>query len=387
MPQLLNGTSFSMAAPQAASGGVSLATWGAFEHGGLSETGASAVDWSGSMTTFHLGADARFASDMLAGVAATRSSGDFDFTDSFGETAVDGVYGMAMTSVSPYFAWLPGGRGNAVWATGGMGWGDVEVEDASQALRSARATLRSGAAGVAYRIFGAGAGGVRIKGDAWAGRVVVDGTAEIDSITLDMQRGRLMLEWTQGFQAASGDEIGLRVEGGVRGDAGDAAAGVGMEMGGGLRFASPRTGVSVSVRGRVLVTGSEGYEEWGAGGVVVVDPGARGRGLSVRVAPSWGRDASGLAGLWEQGAAARAGVGPAGAGPAVAGEVVWGRGLGAAAPYTALRVAPGRGRYVGSGVRYDLGEGFGVRLEAARRQGVVGGAEHTLGLRGSLQLR
>ena len=81
----------------------------------------------------HVGADVRFAPDILVGVAASHSIGDFDFTDNTGASPVTGTYGTAVSSVNPYVAWFPGIRGAAAWATGGFGWGDIEIQDEREA--------------------------------------------------------------------------------------------------------------------------------------------------------------------------------------------------------------------------------------------------------------
>ena len=41
-----------------------------------------------------------------------------------------------------------------------------------------------------------------------------------------------------------------------------------------------------------------GYEEWGASGAMRLGPGASGRGLSFRLAPTWGVASSGVDRLW-----------------------------------------------------------------------------------------
>ena len=293
---LLDGSSFQMPV-----GGLSMASWGAGEYHRLGEPGASDLEWSGSMASGHVGADVRVAADILAGVAASHSQGSFDFTDRTGASPVTGTYGTAMTSVNPYVAWFPGGRGNAAWATGGFGWGDVEVEDSREALRTSPARMMTGAAGGSYQLVEVGGGGMRLKAEGWAGRVMVDGGERIDAVTLGMQRARLAVEWTQGYRSLGGDEIGLKLEGGARYDNGDGVNGVGMELGGGFRYANARLGLTAEGRGRLLIAAREGYEEWGVGGMVQFDPAARGGGLSVRLSPSYGDAASGLNQLWDQG--------------------------------------------------------------------------------------
>ena len=125
----------------------SLATWGGVEYVGLGEPGAAEVDWNGNLLNLHVGADVRVRPDVLAGVAATSSSGSFDFTDKTGENPVAGTYDSRFTTVNPYAAWMIDDAGSVAWASGGYGWGEIELEDARTELRSAGTRMFSGAVG------------------------------------------------------------------------------------------------------------------------------------------------------------------------------------------------------------------------------------------------
>ncbi len=190
LSSLFGGTSFQMPfgasdAPQQTSTGTQVATWGAGEYHYLGEPGSSVLDWSGNMVSAHVGVDGRVGSDILAGLAASYSSGTFDFTDRTGASPVTGTYGTTMTSVNPYLAWFSGDRGNAVWGTAGYGWGDIEVDDQREGLRTSPARTLTGGAGGSYHLLGSGIGGVRVKAEGWAGQVMVDGGEQIDSVTLE----------------------------------------------------------------------------------------------------------------------------------------------------------------------------------------------------------
>ena len=56
-------------------------------------------------------------------------------------------------------------------------------------------------------------------------------------------------------------------------------------------------------------------------------------------------------------------------------------------PYGGFRLAESGARAFSSGLRYDLGSGLGLRIEGTRRESVLGGAEHTIGIRGRVRLR
>ncbi|MYC92444.1 MAG: fibronectin type III domain-containing protein, partial [Gemmatimonadetes bacterium] len=389
---LFGGTSFQTPlgasdAPQQAGSTGQLATWGAGEYHHMGEPGASVLDWSGSMVSAHVGADTRVAADILAGVAASHSSGTFDFTDRTGASPVAGTYGTAMTSINPYVAWFPGERGNAAWGTAGFGWGDIEVEDEREDLRTSPARMMTGAAGGSYQLMESAIGGVRVKAEGWAGRVLVDGGPRIDSLTLDMQRARLALEWTQGYRSAGGNEVAMTIEGGMRYDNGDGINGAGAEVGGGVRYRNVRWGLTAEGRGRLLIAARDGYEEWGFGGMIQLDPATRGQGLQVRVAPSYGDAASGVNQLWERGVSGAVHDRALDMGANVDAEVAYGLAGFRGTPYGGFRLAESGARAFSSGLRYDLDSGLGLRIEGTRREGVLGGAEHTVGIRGRVRLR
>ena len=389
---LFGGTSFQMPlgatdAPQATSTGTQIGSWGAGEYHHLGEPGSSVLDWSGNMVSAHVGVDGRLASDMLAGLAASYSTGSFDFTDRTGASPLTGTYATTMTSVNPYMAWFPGDRGNAVWGSAGYGWGDIEVDDQREGLRTSPVRSVTGAAGGSYQLLESGIGGVRVKAEGWAGQVMVDGSERVDSVTLAMQRGKLALEWTQGFRSAAGHEVAIVLEGGMRYDNGDGVNGTSGEVGGGLRYSNADLGVTAEGRGRLLVSARDGYEEWGLGGMLLFDPAARGQGLSIRLAPSYGDAASGVNQLWERGVSGAVrdhDMGPAGN---LDGEVAYGVAGFQGTPYSGFYLAENGVRAFSSGVRYDLGSGLGLRIEGTRRESALGAAEHSVGIRGRVRFR
>ncbi|MDE0650848.1 MAG: autotransporter domain-containing protein, partial [Gammaproteobacteria bacterium] len=374
-------------AQQQSATGTQLASWGAGEYHHLGEPGATGVDWKGNMVSAHVGVDVRVGPDILAGVAGSYSSGSFDFTDRTGATAVTGTYGTTMTSVHPYVAWFSGAPGTSLWGSAGFGRGDVEVDDVREGLRTSPASMLTGAGGASYQLLARGSGGVRLKAEGWAGQVMVDGSEQIEEVTLNMQRGKLALELTQAIRASEGQEMAFVLEGGMRYDNGDGMNGAGAEVGGGLRYTNSGLGLTAEGRGRFVISARDGYEEWGLGGMLMFDPAARGEGFSIRVAPSYGDHASGVNQLWERGVHDAVGGHGPGMGLNVDGEVAYGIAGFQGTPYSGFYLADGGMRAFSSGVRYDLGADVGLRLEGTRRESGLGGARHTVGVRGRIKLR
>ena len=389
---LFGGTSFTMPfgtpdAQQQSATGTQLASWGAGEYHHLGEPGQSALDWKGNMVSAHAGIDARVGPDLLAGVAGSYSSGSFDFADKTGASPVRGTYGTTMASVHPYMAWFSGGGTASVWGSAGLGRGDIEVDDEREGLRTSPASLLTGAGGASYQLLTRDAGGVRLKAEGWYGEVTVDGGAQIEELTIEMQRGKLALELTQGFSTGNGNEMAFVLEGGMRYDNGDGVNGTSAEMGGGLRYTNSGLGLTAEGRGRFVISARDGYEEWGLGGMLMFDPADRGRGLSIRVAPSYGDHLSGVNQLWERGVTGAVGGHGMGMGPNVDGEVTYGIAGFHGTPYSGFYLGQGGTRAFSSGVRYELGSGVGLRLEGTRRESTLGAPQHTVGVRGRLRLR
>ena len=389
---LFRGTSFTMPfgasdAQQQSATGTQLASWGAGEYHYLGEPGATGVDWKGNMVSAHVGVDVRVGPDILAGVAGSYSSGSFDFTDRTGASPVTGTYGTTMTSVHPYVAWFSGAPGTSLWGSAGFGRGDIEVDDVREGLRTSPASMLTGAGGASYQLLTRGSGGVRLKAEGWAGQMMVDASQQIEEVTLSMQRGKLALELTQALRATEGQEMAFVLEGGMRYDNGDGATGASAEVGGGLRYTNSGLGLTAEGRGRFVISARDGYEEWGLGGTLMFDPAARGEGLSIRVAPSYGDHTSGVNQLWERGVHDAVGGRDLGMGPNVDGEIAYGIAGFQGTPYSGFHLAESGMRAFSSGVRYELGAGVGLRLEGTRRESGLGGARHSVGVRGRIRLR
>ena len=112
-----------------------------------------------------------------------------------------------------------------------------------------------------------------------------------------------------------------------------------------------------------------------------LDPGASGRGLALSVQPAWGRTASGVRRLWENGI-------PAGASPdnraRLDAEI--GYGLGVVTPYAGLGLAGEGARSWRMGARWRVAAYGRVSLEGAWYEAANDdGPEQSLRLRGALR--
>ncbi|MDE0473903.1 MAG: hypothetical protein OXI50_05060, partial [Gammaproteobacteria bacterium] len=73
--------------------------------------------------------------------------------------------------------------------------------------------------------------------------------------------------------------------------------------------------------------------------------------------------------------------------PTVDGEIAYGIAGFQGTPYSGFHLTESGMRAFSSGVRYELGSGVGLRLEGTRRESGLGGARHSVGVRGRIKLR
>ncbi len=277
--------------------------WGRAGMGGYEGRPADGLRFGGGRArSAHLGADYRFASGLLVGVAGARSSFETEF-----ESAVNGAGSVAasLTSVHPYVHWSPTG-GLGLWALAGAGTGDATLDEAAGGRFGADIAMLMGALGARREL----AGGIALKADAFSVRVRSDDAADLAGVTARAHRVRLAPEVAKTWALGGEASLRTRLELGARLDAGDAETGLGAEAGGEASFDHAPTGLSVAMRGRALLAHqAEGLREWGAGVSFRLQPGGTAEdGLSLSVEPAWGAATGATGELWRQGPAA---IGPA----------------------------------------------------------------------------
>ena len=140
--------------------------------------------------------------------------------------------------------------------------------------------------------------GLALRGDAFWVRtesdaVTVAGVGRLAASEGEASRVRLTLEGSRRVDLEGG-ALTPSLEVGLRQDGGDAETGTGLELGGGVAYADPASGLAMDLKARTLVAHAEsGYREWGVSGAVKLQPGGAGRGLSFSLLPAFGADAGG----------------------------------------------------------------------------------------------
>ena len=365
------------------SGGGGVTVWAGGDLRSLSlEKGA--LRWSGELFAAHVGADAALGGGFTGGVAASRFESAIDYTDSSAGAAVAGRHESRMTAVQPYIgrSWPDGSR---LWAAAGYGSGEIEIADAEIMERfgaqSGEAAFLAAGVGGAVRVVSGDALTLDLKGSGEATRYSVsDNGLAIAGLAVETHRLRLSAEGSRSYSLAGGGSLAPALELGMRLDGGAGETGAGVELGGGLAWRDPASGLEVEARARGLVARAAALSEWGAGGALRLDTGGTGRGLVLRLEPSWGAAASGTARLWDDGMARAA---PAKA-PVARLETELGYGFGALAGAGVLTPYVGAGfeedsRRWRAGARVGVAPALDLGLEAGRHESPTA-TDHSLKL-------
>ena len=209
----------------------------------------------------------------------------------------EGEVSSTLTGVWPYGRYAVNER-LSVWGAAGYGQGDLRLEPKDAAAMTAGMELAMGALGVrgvAVEAPDEGGFELAVTSDAMAVRTSSEKAPGLAAATADVTRLRLGLEGTWRGLEAGGGELTPRLEVGVRHDGGDAETGFGLDLGGGLAWSHPASGIAAEVSGRGLLTHeSRGFRDRGLSGSFAWDPGGgTGRGPKLTLTQTVGASASG----------------------------------------------------------------------------------------------
>ena len=391
---LLGGSGFALALAPTTGADLGLrdvVLWGQGNYQNLASRGAvGGVTWQGDLLSAQVGVDAQVHPQVLAGVLVNWSQGAFDWQ----EAAAAGDYDLTMTSVHPYVGWTAADGALEGWGTVGYGWGDLGLQAAGRPDAESEGVLRTAAVGATGRLLGTtelvpgGRTDLRAKGEAAVASLDVAGTGSMAGLTVETRRLRALLEVLHTRALAGGGQVVPSLEVGLRHDAGDGPAGMGLETGVGLQYQYPAWGLTVNGRARLLTLSSAGYDEWGGSVGVQVAPGPNQEGARVQLTTGYGAAASGVQQLWMQEVpAAGPGLGPGA--PRVAAEVGYGLALPGGSsvviPYSGVTWSgPGARQYRVGGRWQWSGQGT-VSLEGAQQDQVGGVRDYRVLLEGQWQ--
>ncbi len=258
----------------------------------------STLSLDGSVITGILGVDAEWDS-WLAGMAISHSRGSGTF---HGLSATRrGKLDNDLTTVLPYLRYRIHDR-LSLWSLMGYGWGTLSVNAIeTDETQTDMLMTAFGGRGVLLPVENFGGYELATRSDMFMTWSSADEVAGFDSAKASAHRLRFLLEGSTNFTWPGSQRLTPLVQLGTRYDMGDAETGVGLELGGQVRYADPWMGLTVEAAARgMLLHQKNDYKEWGAWGTVRVDPGTEAQGLALSVSPSWGVASSGLDSLWAQ---------------------------------------------------------------------------------------
>ena len=274
--ELLTGSSFALTTGADGIGGGLVSLWG---RGAVSSFDGreGELSLSGEVTGAMLGADwTRERSTLGLMLSHARGEGSYREADS-------GKVSSTVTGLYPYGRYALSDR-VTVWGAAGYGAGTLTLTPEDGEALKTDMDLMMAAAGLRGTVVEAppeGGPELAVKTDAMAVRTSSEavrgsgdgGAGNLAAATADVTRLRLGLEGTwRGLEIGTGTLV-PRLELGVRHDGGDAETGFGLDLGGGLAWSDPGTGLRAEVSGRGLLTHeSAGFRDLGFSGALAWDP-------------------------------------------------------------------------------------------------------------------
>ena len=276
------------------------------------------AETDGDVTGGFLGVDT-LADKLLLGAVISFGEASLDADQTTGTEGNAGKMAQHETSINgfhPYVAYQHSERSH-IWGSIGFGSGDVDIKlDDSPMLDYSRdADLQTLAFGGYVRLSlaertGGGSTEVGFVGNANYSRLGMDTEEESGEgsrgASANIGRVRLGVELEHNSPLASGANFGMSADLALREDFGtDALTGGGVEVGGSLSLAIPKSGLYFDLKTRLLAghsdTEAQKLEEWGIAGGLSWVVNLDGRGLSVSFRPEYGSSAGFDGQLWAQG--------------------------------------------------------------------------------------
>ena len=259
-----------------------------------------ALSLGGDVRTTMFGADYA-KGPLVTGLSLSNSRGLGEYAGVSG-----GQVASAVTGLYPWLGYTLSDR-VSVWGVTGYGKGALTLTPGEGAALTSGLSMAMAAAGTRGALVAGGASGFELafKADAlWVGTSIdgVEGPGgNLAATAAAVTRFRTGLEAARGYALAGRLSLRPSVEVGLRHDGGDAETGAGLDVGGGLVVSDTSTGLAVDLRVRMLALHqADGFRERGMALSLSYNPTPRTPlGLTARVAPSWGGQAtSGAEALW-----------------------------------------------------------------------------------------
>ncbi len=267
---LLAGSAFALTSAPSATGG-SYALWG---QGAWTRFAGQDGAWNvdGDTLGGTLGVDWAQGSWIL-GVAVSHTRGEGDSAS----TKHQGDLESSLTLVTPYVG-VDVTERVTLWGTLGYGRGTLTLTLPTEPEVETDTALLLAAGGMRGQIrepdpTGGLALAVRSEARFLRTTAEADEAQGLDEIEANVGLFRLGLEGTWRRPLAEGGSLVPRLDLGLRQDTGDAEAGLGLEVRGGVRWEAPAQGLTLDVAGQTLLAHSDReFETWGGTATVQWDP-------------------------------------------------------------------------------------------------------------------
>ncbi len=210
------------------------------------------------------------------------------------ETTLTGLYPWARLSVTNRLS---------IWGLLGYAGGDMPLSLEGIREIETGANMTMGAIGVRSDLVGSSwhdGFSLALASDAVISRAHSDALTDFRAYTGSASRVRVLLEGSHVLWICGGSLHPL-AELGMRYDGGDVDTGLGIEIGGGMRYVLTSLGLMIEGRARGLIAHQDGnYKEWGGSGTIRLSPKPSGEGLSMRLSPTWGNASGSARTLWSR---------------------------------------------------------------------------------------
>ena len=347
----------------------------------LSSIDDSPVTWEGNLFGAHVGGNMRLGNSVLLGLDVSHHTSSLDWGDEAGAEVFAGDWRMRLNAVHPYVTWFTS-QGLRLSAMAGYGSGHIRIVEETGLDQPADLTLKSVALGGVLPLeTSRGDTSLRFRGDAWLGELKVeDNGSLVEGLSVVTQGVRVLAEGK--WRVDLGDDASLAPSTRIGLQYDDGAGGLGLEVGSGLRWASPTHGLSAALSGRFLLV-RDGIREWGMSADVRLAP-TQGLGPSFTFSPSWGATADGTEALWEHGLEAASHNGHDLAAPSLTMESGWGLrlsdGRGVLMPFVGLSLSGEDARRMRLGGRLEVNR-FSLEVAGMRRERGSTAPDHGLYLK------
>ena len=241
-----------------------------------------ALSLDGEVMSAMLGTD--WAHDYwTAGLIVSHSRGEGGYRMVLGSASGPGGNGEIDSSLTGVYPWGRYETGERVtfWGVAGYGEGALTLRtgtDATYRTDMDLAMAATGLRGVLVEAPAAGGLNLAVKTDSLVVRTRSDAIAgahgkRIKEASAEVTRVRLGLEGSRPVHFEGDAMLTPSMEIGVRHDGGDAETGFGMDLGGGLAYADPASGLTAELWGRgLLIHAAPAFRERGVSGSLGFDP-------------------------------------------------------------------------------------------------------------------